>query len=293
MLNRICLRIQYVLIFVLSFAVNQAFCQYKTKPVLPVLSKGSLFIIGGGDRSVELINELIKTANLRQRDYIVVLPMATAEPEASFEAIKKQLSAAAKNNIYSFNFTAEKVHHQQWLDSLAGARLVFITGGDQSRFMKAVLNTPVYEAIHKAYENGATIAGTSAGAAVMSKHMITGNQLLDTNYKETFNKLRADNIEFESGMGLLDSVIIDQHFIKRSRYNRLLSALTAYPGFDCIGIDEGTAIIVRGKSITVVGVSQVLRIADPKNVRLRENHLITFDNLQFSVYASGDKFSLK
>ena len=139
MLNRICSLIQYAMLFVLLFAVNQAFCQYKTKSVLPVLSKGSLFIIGGGDRSAELIGELIKTANLRQRDYIVVLPMATAEPEASFEAIKKQLSAAAKNNIYSFNFTAEKVHRQQWLDSLAGARLVFITGGDQSRFMKAVL----------------------------------------------------------------------------------------------------------------------------------------------------------
>lgn len=293
MLNRIYLHRQCGLLFVLLFTVNQAFCQHKAKPAGKDLSTGSLFIIGGGERSAELISALVKTANLRQQDYIVVLPMATAQPEASFEAIKKQLSADAKNNIYSFNFTAEKVHHQQWLDSLAGARLIFITGGDQSRFMKVVLNTPVYDAIHKAYKNGATIAGTSAGAAVMSKHMITGNQLLDTNYRETFNKLRADNIEFESGMGLLDSVIIDQHFIKRSRYNRLLSALTAYPGFDCIGIDEGTAIVVQGKKITVVGVSQVLRIADPENVRIKENHLITFENLRFSVYSKGDKFHLK
>ncbi|MBB5638761.1 cyanophycinase [Pedobacter cryoconitis] len=290
MFNRICLRMQCMLLFVVLFTINQGFCQNKAKPAL---AKGSLFIIGGGDRSPELISALIKTAKLSKNDYIIVLPMATAEPEASFEAIKTQLSAAAKNNIYNFNFVGEQVHHQPWLDSLAGARLVFITGGDQTRFMKAVLNTPVYDAIHKAYNNGATIAGTSAGAAVMSKHMITGNQLLDTNYRETFNKLRAENIEFESGMGLLDSVIIDQHFIKRSRYNRLLSALTAYPKFDCIGIDEGTAIIVQDKNITVVGVSQVLRVADPENVRLRENHLITFDNLRFSLYAAGDKFSLK
>ncbi|QNK63641.1 cyanophycinase [Pedobacter sp. PAMC26386] len=291
--SKICLRIPYALFFVAFFFVNQSFGQYKTKPVIPVLSKGSLFIIGGGDRSPELIRSLIQTANLRTTDYIIVLPMATAEPEASFEAIKTQLSAAAKNSIYNFNFEGEKVHDRKLLDSLAGARLVFITGGDQSRFMKAVLNTPVYAAIHQAYQNGATIAGTSAGAAVMSKHMITGNQLLDTNYRETFNKLRADNVEFESGMGLLDSVIIDQHFIKRSRYNRLLSALTAYPGYDCIGIDEGTAIIVRGKKITVTGVSQVLRIADPQNVKVRGNHLITFDNLRFSLYAEGDQFNLK
>lgn len=291
--SKIQLRIQALTFLFLLFVVNSSFAQYKTKPAIPVLSKGSLFIIGGGDRSPELINTLIKTANLRPNDYIVVLPMATAEPEASFEAIKSQLSAAAKNNIYSFNFAGEKVRDQSWLDSLAGARLVFITGGDQSRFMKVVLNTPVYGAIHKAYQNGATIAGTSAGAAVMSKHMITGNQLLDTNYRETFNKLRADNIEFESGMGLLDSVIIDQHFIKRSRYNRLLSALTAYPGYDCIGIDEGTAIIVQGKKITVAGVSQVICVADPEKVKIRENHLITFENLRFSVYGAGDQFKLK
>ncbi|KIO78505.1 cyanophycinase [Pedobacter lusitanus] len=252
-----------------------------------------MFIIGGGDRSPELISKMIETADLSKRDYIVVLPMATAEPEASFEAIKTQLSAVAKNNIYSFNFAGDKVHDRGWLDSLAGARLIFITGGDQSRFMKVVLNTPVYDAIHKAYTNGATIAGTSAGAAVMSKHMITGNQLLDTNYKETFNKLRADNIEFENGMGLLDSVIIDQHFIRRSRYNRLLSALTAYPKFDCIGIDEGTAIIVKGKNITVTGVSQVIRVADPENVKVGKDHLITFEDLRFSLYGPGDKFSLK
>ncbi|AMP97647.1 Cyanophycinase [Pedobacter cryoconitis] len=293
MIYKIQLRIPHLIFLVLLFVVHSSLAQYKTKPVVPVLPKGSLFIIGGGDRSPELISALIKTANLRPDDYIIVLPMATAEPEASFEAIKTQLSAVAKNNIYSFNFAGEKVRDQSWLDSLAGAKLVFITGGDQNRFMKVVLNTPVYSAIHKAYQNGATIAGTSAGAAVMSKHMITGNQLLDNNYRETFNKLKADNIEFETGMGLLDSVIIDQHFIKRSRYNRLLSAITAYPGYDCIGIDEGTAIIVQGKNITVAGVSQVIRVADPEKMKVRENQLVTFDNLRFSVYGPGDKFKLK
>ncbi|MBB6502167.1 cyanophycinase [Pedobacter cryoconitis] len=290
MVNRIDLYLRYVLLVGLLCAVNIGICQVKSKPVLP---KGSLFIIGGGDRSPELIRELIQTAKLGTADYIVVLPMATEEPEASFEAIKAQLSAAAKNKIYNFNFQGERVNDKKWLDSLENAKLVFITGGDQSKFMKVVLNTPVYAAIHKAYEKGATISGTSAGAAVMSRHMITGNQLLDTSYRETFNKLRADNIEFESGMGLLDSVIIDQHFLKRSRYNRLLSALAAYPSYECIGIDEGTAIIVHGKKITVAGVSQVVRIADPKELKVGANHLITVEDLRFSLYGAGDQFNLK
>ena len=255
--------------------------------------KGSLFIIGGGDRSPELIQSLIKTANMGTKDYMIVLPMSSEEPEASYQAIKKQLTLASGNNIGCLNFDASKVKDQKWLDSLTNAKLIFITGGDQSRFMKVVLHTPVYSAIHKAYQNGATVAGTSAGAAVMSKQMITGKQLLDTVYKETFNKLWAGNIHFEEGMGLLDSVIIDQHFLKRSRFNRLISALTAYPNYQCIGIDEGTAIIVQRKKITVAGVSQVLRISDPKNLKIKGQHLIKMDDLRFSLYTSGDQFSLK
>ena len=273
---------KYILAVFFLVLVNQAMAQ-----------QGKLFIIGGGTRSAALIQTLVSTADMGAQDYMIVLPMSSGEPEASYEAIKKQLTAASKNNIGNLNFTAEKVADKKWLDSLANAKLIFITGGDQSRFMKVVLNTPVYTAIHKAYQNGATVAGTSAGAAVMSKQMITGKELLDANYRETFNKLWADNIEFEEGLGLLQSVIIDQHFLKRSRYNRLISALAAFPKFQCIGIDEGTAIIVQGKKITVAGVSQVLSLSRPKNIKVSAKHLIAMEDLRFSLYTAGDQFNLK
>ena len=262
-------------------------------PSVPLMAqKGSLFIIGGGTRSPELIQSLVKTASMKANDYIIVLPMATAEPEASFDAISKQLAQASKNAIGSLNFNSGNVNDKKWLDSLSGARLIYIVGGDQTKFMKVVVNTPVYQAIHKAYQNGATVAGTSAGAAVMSKKMITGTQLKDTVYKETFNKLWTENIEFEEGLGLLDSAIIDQHFLKRSRFNRLISALAAYPKYDCIGIDEGTAIIVHQKQVTIAGVSQVIRIAKPKNLKVTEKGLIKMDDMQFNLYTAGDQFNL-
>ena len=262
-------------------------------PSAPLMAqKGSLFIIGGGTRSPELIQSLVKTASMKANDYIIVLPMATAEPEASFDAISKQLAQASKNAIGSLNFNSGNVNDKKWLDSLSGARLIYIVGGDQTKFMKVVVNTPVYQAIHKAYQNGATVAGTSAGAAVMSKKMITGTQLKDTVYKETFNKLWTENIEFEEGLGLLDSAIIDQHFLKRSRFNRLISALAAYPKYDCIGIDEGTAIIVHQKQVTIAGVSQVIRIAKPKNLKTTEKGLIKMDDMQFNLYTAGDQFKL-
>jgi len=276
------LRHTYSLIFMLLFSAIQLKAQ-----------KGSLFIIGGGTRSPHLIQSLLETSALQPKDYIIVLPMATAEPEASFKSIKQQITAFSKNNMGTLNFTPEQVNNKKWLDSLKGARLIYIVGGDQSRFMKAVLHTPVYVAIHEAYQNGATIAGTSAGAAVMSKQMITGTQLQDTVYKETFNKLWTENIEFEEGMGLLDGVIIDQHFLKRSRYNRLISALAAYPKYECIGIDEGTAIIVHQKKVTVAGASQVLRISKPKNLKVTNKNLIKLDGLEFHLYTDGDQFLLK
>lgn len=255
--------------------------------------KGKLFIIGGGSRSGELIAKLVETADLGSKDYIVVLPMASSVPVESFQGIAKQLAEVVPNKITSFNFSKGTTGDRKWVDSLRKARLIYIAGGDQDRFMDVVRNTPVYEAIHAAYKNGSTVAGTSAGAAVMSKAMITGQQLAgDTTYKETFDKLWDKNIEFKEGLGLLDSVIIDQHFLKRSRHNRLISALAAYPAFVCIGIDEGTAIIVRGKNIEVAGESQVIRMSEPRNLRVNGRGLLQFDDLHFGLYADGDSFRL-
>lgn len=256
--------------------------------------KGSLFIIGGGDRTKALMEAMMQTAQLKSTDHIAILPMSGAQPDTSFFYIKQDLEMVCSNTVSFLNFTKDKVDNKAWLDSLKKAKLIFITGGDQSRFMKAVLNTAVFDAIHYAYNNGATIAGTSAGAAVMSKYMVTGNQLRgDTVYHATFDRLWKDNIEFEEGLGLLDSIIIDQHFVVRSRYNRMISALAAYPSFTCIGIDEATAIIVHGNKIQVAGESQVIVMQQPKHVTTDEKGLIKFKNANISIYTKGDNFAIE
>jgi cyanophycinase len=252
--------------------------------------KGKLFIIGGGDRSPALMRSLVATAAFKAKDYVVVLPMSSESPDTAFYYFRTDLEQVCSNAIVNFNFTADKINNSNWLDSLEHARLIFITGGDQDRFMKAVLNTAVVEAIHKAYKNGATIGGTSAGAAVMSKYMITGNQLTDTTYYSTFRKLVHNNIEFKEGLGLLESAIIDQHFIARSRYNRLLSALAMHPSLSCIGIDEATAIIIKGNKVTVTGESQVILMRKPEQLKITPGGLIKLKDIQFSIYTSGDQF---
>ncbi len=256
-------------------------------------AKGNLFIIGGGERSDALMKQMLDVSSLKGNDYIIVLPMASEIPDTGFNFLSKQLKKLSNGVVIkNFNFSKHDVKDKKWIDSLAGAKLIYILGGDQNRFMKVVLGTPIYTAVHQAYKNGATIAGTSAGAAVMSKHMITGSHLIDTAAKDGFNKLWDKNIEFAEGLGLLQHTIIDQHFIKRNRYARLISSLAAHPDMVCIGIDESTAIIVRGARATIAGESQVIRIANPKNLQTVKG-LIKFNRAEFGIYTAGDVIPIK
>jgi cyanophycinase len=255
--------------------------------------KGTLFIIGGGDKSKKLMQQLITTAQLQAGDYIAFLPMATEEPDTSYYYIREDFAGVCNNKVISFNFTKNDVNKTSWIDSVQHAKLIYLGGGDQSRFMNIALHTPIETAIQQAYKNGATIAGTSAGAAMMTHYMITGNQLLgDTTYESTFPKLWNNNIEIKEGLSLLDSAIIDMHFVTRSRYNRLLTAIAKYPTLPCIGIDEGTAIIVHGKNVKVAGTSQVIVFSNPQHVQVTKEGLIKFDHVKISIYTEGDSFQL-
>lgn len=277
----------YLLSAILLLFLGSSTLLYAQKP------KGKLFIIGGGKRPVSLVKQLIATADLKKNDYIVVLPMASEEPDSSFYYINKQFKDIIEQPVAMLNFDAKRANDLKWLDSLQHARLIFITGGDQNRFMSVVKNTPIYTAIHKAYQSGSTIAGTSAGAAVMCQYMITGNERLDTLYAETFDKLRYDNLETTMGMGLVRKVVIDQHFIKRSRYNRLLSAVIDFPKLTCIGIDESTAIVVRNKQVEVVGESAVVVAKKPRGIVKSKQNKVGVKKLHLSIYTEGQKFNIK
>jgi cyanophycinase len=256
--------------------------------------KGKLFIIGGGDRSDALMKQVLAVAELSKKDYIVVLPMSSEEPDSSFIFFKTQMVKLTSIPIVMLNFNAATAQNKVLTDSVQKARLIFISGGDQSRFMNVVQNTPIKTAIQKAYENGSTISGTSAGAAVMSEKMITGNQKLQKEYSGTFDNIHYDNLETAEGLGLLKTAVIDQHFLKRNRYNRLLSALVEFPTLTGIGIDEATAIIVRNNQIEVAGESEVIVVKNPKGIiKSKNNNLISIEKLEMSIYTAGQKFNIK
>lgn len=255
--------------------------------------KGKLFIIGGGERSSELIADLVNTSDFRPQDYIVILPMATSVPEESIAYISEQISKFSNHKITSFNFTKDQANNKhEWIDSVRNARLVYVTGGDQNKFMDIVRNSKLYDAMHYAYQNGSTLAGTSAGAAIMSKVMITGGQKQNPK-ADSFREIKADNVEVASGMGFLNNIIIDQHFIIRSRYNRLLSVLYDYSDKILIGVDEGTALVVSGNEGRVSGDSQVIVVKNPKNKKVSANGKVIYQDAKISLYLHGQKIKLK
>lgn len=252
--------------------------------------EGKLYIIGGGKRPAAMVQEMIQLSGLERGGYAVVLPMSSVEPDTSFFYAHRQFSREGIESVYNLPFYKGKNITGERLDSLVRASLIYIPGGEQVRFMKAVQGTPVVDALHRAYREGAVIAGTSAGAAVMSKKMITGNEFKHPEYTGEFRTIEADNMELTEGLGLLEEAIIDQHFIWRMRNNRLIAVAIENPGYTCVGIDESTAIVVEGDSAIVTGQSQVIVLKSLQNDYSVKEGLLGAGHIVLGVYLPGDKF---
>jgi cyanophycinase len=251
---------------------------------------GSLFIIGGGKRSPKLIRSMLDEANLQKDDYILIIPSASSEPDSACYYSSLQFKGLTTNAIACI-YPDSIENDQVILDSISNAQLIYMSGGDQSRLMKYLKNNNVKLALWDAYKNGATLAGTSAGAAVMSDIMITGDQRYVEEYSPTFDRIQKGNLIVDQGLGLLTNIIIDQHFIVRSRYNRMFSALLEYPDKTVIGIDESTALIVHQDSMKVSGESQIV-VAQLAGAIDTEGSNVAMPNIQLSIYKNGDHFTL-
>ena len=253
--------------------------------------KGKLFIIGGGTITDSLRAQLLTAGQWKKGDVIAAVTLASGYGDSAYIWMNDDFKKLTGEDCLRFDSAA--AHDPEKIAALKTAKIIFLGGGDQERFMRIIRNTLVKETIRAARNNGALIAGTSAGASVMSEAMITGNALVDTVLASTFKRLCTGNLELKEGLGLLDSVIIDQHFVVRSRYNRMLSAIMEHPGYNCIGINESTAIIVDNGWATVAGESQAIVFSQPKNVHTTANHTLAASSVQLGVFVAGEKFRIK
>ena len=212
--------------------------------------RGRLFIVGGGPQPDALVKEFVDLAGGSGKAKIIVFAMASSSGLTSGEdkaADLRKLGATALNVfVNSQQANTDSVAHL-----LDGATGVWFGGGDQVLLAKALKGTKTEQAIHRRYESGAVIGGTSAGAAVMSAVMITGDERHPGGVRpvkdstESFMTIARDNLVTDAGFGLISNVIVDQHFIRRKRSNRLVSLVLEQPVHLGVGIDESTALIVE------------------------------------------------
>jgi len=280
------------LLMIVLVALVVPACSPKS-PAAP-LPKGYLFIIGGGERDEPLMRRFIALAKAFDTGKIVVFTMATSVPDEVRQSALAEYERYGIKDVAVYHLTREEALKPDAPKILEGAGGVFFTGGDQAKLTGVLLGTPVLARIHEIYEKGGVIGGTSAGAAVQSEFMITGNEKRTNNEEGTWEVILAGDVEHTEGFGFVKNAVIDQHFVTRRRHNRLIAVVLEFPTLVGVGIEESTAVLVRpdGK-YEVLGEGQVI-IYDArraKTSRLTDGHL-GGHGLTMHVLLPGDLYDI-
>jgi cyanophycinase len=256
--------------------------------------KGSLFIIGGGDRDEAMMRRFVALAGRFGMGRIVVFPMASSEPKETGDSLVRELKKLGAKEAASFVLSREQALAEGSDRLLDGAGGVFFSGGDQARQTAVLLHTPIHSRLLALYADGCVMGGTSAGAAVMSEVMITGDESRKPEEGHEFETIEAGNVMTTEGFGFLKTVIIDQHFVVRKRLNRLISLVAEKPHLLGVGIDESTAIVVEGgRLFKVIGEGQVL-VWDGSQARVKTaaDRRIGLSGMIFHILLPGERFDL-
>lgn len=257
--------------------------------------KGYLFIIGGGSRSERMMKEFIELASGFKSGKIIILPMASAEPDKVAKEQAEEFKKLGAREVSYHILTREQASSEESARILDDVGGVFFSGGVQSRLTDILLNTPLHRKLLEIYEGGAAIGGTSAGAAVMSEVMITGDERRKVEEGHEFETIQARNIVTSPGFGFVKGAIIDQHFVARKRHNRLISLVVEYPKLLGIGIDESTAIIVNpDQTFEVIGEGNVIVLdASRAKVQILPSQSLSGSNIIMHILKAGARFNLK
>jgi cyanophycinase len=220
-----------------------AFDDSSHPPSLTLKTPGTLMVVGGGEMSSGVRDRFLQLAGGRTAR-LVVIPTASGEIDRGIESpayLFWQLQDVASVQLLHTR-SREQADDPSFVKPLESATGVWLGGGDQSRLTDAYLGTALLRELRKLLDRGGVIAGTSAGASVMSALMITGGER---------------EAKVGMGFGLVPGMVIDQHFSNRNRMSRLLGVLARHPDMVGVGVDEQTAAVIQGESLSVVGVAGV------------------------------------
>lgn len=220
-----------------------------------------LIVVGGGGRPAQAVARFIDWAGRTQARLLVVTWAAPSAATVDFyEALRDDFSPFNPHEtVHAIEASEMAVRRGEFLGQLARATGVFFSGGDQNRVMDLLeqdaLRFPgtqsVVHALREKYARGTVFGGTSAGTAIMSSPMFTG--------QGDDSVFDGAQVGFRNGLGLIAGVVFDQHFLANRRTLRLMGFVSIHPGKLGLGIDEDTALIIENSRFAqVVGTSKVL-----------------------------------
>jgi cyanophycinase len=219
----------------------------KEAPVPEVPGRGALVIVGGGAMPAEVTKKFIELAGGPDA-LIVVLPTAQPDPiPATAEgAFLKKAGARNVETLPGRDLAdVESLKYQELLKKAGG---IWFGGGRQWRFVDAYEGTRAEPLFRELLRRGGVIGGSSAGATIQGDYLCRGSPLGNT-------EIQCEG--YERGLGFLPGVAIDQHFAQRQRFADMTGLMKSYPQLLGVGLDESTAIVVRGHVAEVLGRNQV------------------------------------
>jgi cyanophycinase len=255
------------------------------------LTAGPLIIIGGHEDKEKDRRILKAIAKRLNGGKLVIATIASHEPEGYFDSYQKGFDGLGVGELVELYIDDRaQAHDKDKIAVLDDAAGVFFSGGDQLRISSQIGDTPLEARIREIWQAGGVLAGTSAGASVMSDTMLVSGSSAESH--------RLGDLSMAPGLGLVRDVIIDQHFAERGRIGRLLGAVAQSPRVLGIGIDEDTAIVVEGSDFEVLG-SGAVYVVDAEGVTAsniadgRKRRALSMFDVRVHVLAAGDRLSLE
>jgi cyanophycinase len=246
-------------------------------PEPPFVEKGTLVIVGGGGQPENLTKKFVEYAGGEGKAVIAIFATADKDPLSKRESIAAAFrKAGAKKATVLYDQKQADVESKRSLDLLKEATGIWFDGGRQWRFVDCYENTKALPLMFDVLNRGGVIGGTSAGATIQGEYLCRGG---------VFDNYDIRYEGYERGLGFLKGVAIDQHFTKRKREPEMTQLMKVYPQYLGIGIDEATAIVVKGSIADVIGRGKV-HFYDA-------NRKVEKDEPDYEALPAGGRYDLK
>ena len=254
--------------------------------------RGTLIIVGGGDTPYAIQKRFVALAGGAGKARIAIFQMASTGDDEEAEEVLAEFKLLGAESVI-LNFDRKQAETEAMDVLLSGFTGYWFLGGDQNLLVASLLGTRALRRIEYRYERGAVVGGTSAGASVMTATMLTGERRAASGrINEEPNAVSQRTTEVAFGFGLLPGAIVDQHFSRRSRDNRLVSAVLDHPHLLGVGIDEETALVVRPDGRWEVLGNGHVKIYDARRAYIvnQDEDAVGASGIRMHVLPRGSRF---